>query len=119
VIQVETHNETNTAQALFISEVGEALDRACVELESTCEGVNRDFAQEVEEAARKYGMGREQVGKVLTDFGRNSADIATGPGLRLPSLNVIDVLLSAYETVLGEEEAHRIRACIENEDKEA
>ena len=59
-------------------------------------------------AASKHGMSRVQVEKLLADFGRNSADIATGPGLRLPSLSVIDVLLSAYETVLGQDKAdHR------------
>jgi len=117
--QVKTQKEPSSAQGKFIFDVGDAFNRACEELESTCEGVNRDFAQEVKEAACKYGMDREQVGKVLTDFGRNSADIATGPGLRLPSLNVIDVRLSAYETILDEEEAHRIRKFIKNDSEEA
>jgi hypothetical protein len=117
MIQVETQKETNTAQALFISEVGAALDRACEEIDSTCEGVNRDFAQEVILAASKYGMNIEEVGKVLADFGRNEADIATGPGLRLPSLDVIDVLRSAYETLLGEDKTNQIYKCIKDAEK--
>ena len=93
--QVKTQKEPRTAQDQFISEVGEAVDRACEEMDSTCEGVNRDFAREVKLTASKYGVSIKEVGKVLADFGRNEADIATGPGLRLPSLDVVDVLLSA------------------------
>jgi hypothetical protein len=119
VIGMKTGNETRTAQEQFTFEVCDALNRACEGLDSTCEGVNRDFAREVKLDASMYGMSRCQLGKALADFERNEADIATGPSLRLPPLNVIDVLLSAYETVLGADEACRIRKCIENEDKEA
>ena len=50
---------------------------------------------------------------MLADFGGNEGNISTGPGRRLPGMSVIDVLLSAYETVLGEDEADRIYKCIE------
>jgi len=120
MIQVETQKEKLTAQHQFTFEVGEALNRTCEELESTCEGVNRDFAREVKLAASKHGMSGEQVGTVLVNLGRNTADISTGPGRRLPgSITVIDVLLFAYETVLDEDEANRIYKCIENAGKEA
>jgi hypothetical protein len=110
VIKVETQNDTITAQEQFAFEVGEALDRACEELESTCEGVNRDFAKEVNLAANKHAMSRQQVAEVLADFGGNEADISIGRGWSLPgSMNVIDVLRSAYETVLGEDKAIQTR----------
>lgn len=113
---MEKQKETIMAQDQFASEVGDALDCACEKVESACRGVNRDFAREAKLAAGKHGMSREQIGKVLADFGRNTADISTGPGQCLPrSITVIDVLLSTYETVLGEDEANQIYKCIEKE----
>jgi hypothetical protein len=120
VIKVETQKDTITAQEQFAFEVGEALGHACEELESTCESVNRAFAKEVNLAASKHAMSREQVEKVLADFGGNEADISIGRGWSLAgSMNVIDVLRSAFETVLGEDKATRIYKCNENAEKEA
>ena len=111
---METQKEALTTQEQFASDVGDALERAFEELDSTFEGVNRDFAREVKIAASKHAMSGEQIEKVLGDFGGNEGNISTGPGRRLPGpMNIIDVLLSAYETVLGEDEAKRIYKCIE------
>jgi hypothetical protein len=87
VIKVETQKDTITAQEQFAFEVGEALSPACEELESACEGVNRDFAQEVDLAASKLAMSRQQVEKVLADFGGNEADISIGRGWSLPGVD--------------------------------
>jgi hypothetical protein len=115
-----TQKEELTAQQQFGFEVAEAITHACEELDSTCEGVNRDFAEEVTLAASGYAMNREQVEKVLADFGGNEAGISIGPGRRLPGpITVIDVLRSAYEIVLGEDEANRIyKRQIEIENRE-
>jgi hypothetical protein len=111
---MDTQKEALTAQQQFTLDVGEALALALEELEPTCEGVNSDFAREVKLAASKHGMSRVQVEKLFADFGGNEADISIGRGWSLSgSMNVIDVLRSAYETVLGEDKANRICKCIE------
>ena len=108
MIKAETQKDSITPGQQFAFEVGEALGRACEELESTCEGVNPDFAKEVNIAASNHAMSRQQVAKVVADFGGNEADISLGRGWSLPgSMNVIDVLRSAYETVLGEDKANQ------------
>jgi hypothetical protein len=113
VIQMETQKEALTAQEQCSSEVGDALERAFEELDSAFESVNLDFAETVKLAASKHAMSGEQIEKALADFGGNEGDISIGPCRRLPGMSVIDVLRTAYDDVLGEDEADRIYKCID------
>ena len=112
---MEPKDETRTALEEFTCQVGDALNRTSEDLDSACWHANMEFALEVKRAASKHAMNSEQIDKVLADFAGNEADIATGPGRRLPKLTIIDVLLSAYESVIGEEKANRIYECVHKE----
>jgi hypothetical protein len=101
--------ETLTAQEQFASEVGEAIIRVLERVEFECETANLDFARDVKLAAAKHAMDPQQIKEVLTCFGSNTVGISIGPDRWLPgSLNVMEALFSAYESLLGENEAEEL-----------
>jgi hypothetical protein len=115
---MEMRKETHTDEQQFTSEVGTAIDHVLEDVEFACETANLDFARAVGVAAMKQAMRPEQVKGVLTNFGEHTADISIGPGRQLPgSLSVVEMLFSAYDSLLGAHEANTIHKRITETDQ--